>query len=81
MALGEHRKQWYQYLPIAILNDNTTYRSSTDWEPCRVSESRVPHNSLDPKIARTTDFAVELIRRTKILNEKLKKKFMQAYIN
>ena len=73
MASGEYRKQWHKYLPIAILNYNTTYHSSIDCEPSRVFHGRVPHNILDhklglrfnPNIAPTTDFAEELLRRTK----------------
>ena len=75
MASGENRKQWHKYLPIAILNYNTTYHSSIDCEPSRVFHGRVPHNLLDhklglrfnPNTAPTTDFAEELLRRTKIL--------------
>ena len=33
MASGEHRKQRHKYLPIAILNYNTTYHFSFDCEP------------------------------------------------
>ena len=88
MASGEYRKQWHKYLPIAILNYNTTYHSSTDCEPSRVFHGRVPHNILDhklclrfnPNITPTTDFAEELLCRTKILNEKTKKNVMQSYI-
>ena len=32
MASGEDRKQWHKYLPIAILNYNTTHHSSIDCE-------------------------------------------------
>ena len=32
MESGEYRKQWYTYLPIAILNYNTTYHSSINCE-------------------------------------------------
>ena len=89
MASGEYRKQWHRYLPIAILNYNTTYHSSIDCEPSRVFHGRVPHNILDHKlglpfnhnIAPTTDFAEEFLRRTKILYEKTKKNVMQSYIN
>ena len=64
MASGEYRKQWQKYLPIAILNYNTTYHSSIDCEPSRVLHGRVPHNILDHKLgwrfnphtAPTTDF-------------------------
>ena len=88
MALGEYGKQWHKYLPIAILNYNTTYHSSIDCEKSRVFQERVPHNILDhklglrfnPNIAPTTDFAEELLRRTKILYDKIKKKGMQSYI-
>ena len=88
LASGEYRKQWHKYLPIAILNYNTTYHSSIDYEPSRVFHGRVPHNILDhkhglqfnPNIASTTDFAEELLRRTKILYDKTKKNVMQSYI-
>ena len=88
MASGEYRKQWHKYLPIAILNYNTTYHSSIDCEPSRVFHGRVPHNILDhklglrfnPNITPTTDFAEEILRRTKILYDKTKKNVMQSYI-
>ena len=88
MASGENRKQWHKYLPSAILNYNTTYHSSIDCEPSRVFHGRVPHNILDhkpglrfnPNIAPTTDFAEELLHRTKILYDKTKKNVMQSYI-
>ena len=88
MASGEYRKQWHKYLPIAILNYNTTYHSSIDCEPSRVFHGRVPHNILDhklglrfnPNIALTTDFAEKLLRRTKVLYDTTKKNVMQSYI-
>ena len=78
MASGEYRKQWHKCLPIAILNCNTTYHSPIDCEPSRVFHGRIPHNILDhklglrfnPNIAPTTDFAEEIVRRTKILCDK-----------
>ena len=88
MASGEYRKQWHKYLPIAILNYNTTYNSSIVCEPSRVFNGRVPHKSRDQKFglrfnptpAPTTDFAEELLRRTKIVYGKTKKSFIQSYI-
>ena len=88
MASGEYRKQCRKYLPIAILNYNTTYHSSIDLEPNRVIHGRVPHNILDhklgsrfnPNAAPTTDIAEELLRRTKILYDKTRKNVMQSYI-
>ena len=87
-ASGEYRKEWHKYLPIAILNYNTTYHSSIDCEPSRVFHGRVPHKILDhklglrynPNFAPTTEFAEELLRRTKILHDKTKKNDMQSYI-
>ena len=50
-ASGEYRKQWHKYLPIGILNYNTTYHSSINCEPSRVFHGRVPHNILDHNLA------------------------------
>ena len=88
MASGEYRKQWHKYLPIAFLNYNTTFHFIIDCEPSRVFDGRVPQKILDhklglrfnPNIAPNTDFAGELLRRTKILYDKTKKNVMQLYI-
>ena len=88
MASGENRKQWHKYLPIAILNYNTTYHSSIDCEPSRAFHGRVPQKNVDhklglqfdPNVAPTADFAEELHRRTKILYDKTQKNVMQSYI-
>ena len=88
MTAGEYRKQWHKYLPIAIVNDNTTYHSSIDYEPNRVFHGIVPHNILDhkrglqfnPNIAPTTDFAEELLRRTRILYDTTNQYVVQSYI-
>ena len=87
MASGEYRKQWHKLLPIAILRYNTTYHSSIDCEPSRVFHDSVPHIILDHKLGKrfnpntvpTTDFAEELLLRTKISYDKTKKKVMQSY--
>ena len=88
MATGKNRKQWHQYLPIEILNYNTTYHSSINCEPSRVFHRRVPHNFLDHKLellfnpnnAPTTNFAEELFRRTKVLYDKTTKNVIQSNI-
>ena len=87
-ASGDYKKQWQNYLPIAILNYNTTYHSSIDCEQSRVFHGRVSHSIVDynlglrfnPNIAPTTDFAEELLRRTKDFYDKAKKNVMQLYI-
>ena len=88
MASGEYRRQWHKYLPLAVLNYNTTYHSSLGCEPSRIFHGRVPYNILDhrlglnpnTKIIPTTDFAEELQRRTQILIDKTKKNIMQSYL-
>ena len=88
MASGEYKKQWHKSLPIAILNYNTTYHSSVDYEPSQVFHGIKSHNILDhklglpfnPKAAPTTDFAEKVLRRTKILYDKTKKNVIQSYI-
>ena len=88
MASGEYRRQWHKYLPLAVLNYNTTYHSSLGCKPSRIFHGRVPYNILDhrlglnpnPKIIPTTDFAEELQRRTQILIDKTKKNIMQSYL-
>ena len=50
MASGENTKQWHKFLPIAILNNNTTNHSNIDYEPSQVFHGRVPHNILDHKL-------------------------------
>ena len=88
MASGEYRRQWHKYLPLVVLNYNTTYHSSLGCEPSRIFHGRVPYNILDhrlglnpnPKILPTTDFAEELQRRTQILIDRTKKNIMQSYL-
>ena len=87
MGSGDQRKNWHKSLPIAILNYNNTYHSSTDCEPSRVFHGRVPHNILDHKLGLrfnlnagpTTHLAEVLLRRTKILYDKTKKNVMQSH--
>ena len=49
MASGEYRRQWHKYLPLAVLNYNTTYHSSLGCTPSRIFYGRVPYNILDHK--------------------------------
>ena len=47
MTSGEYRRQWHKYLPLAVLNYNSTYHSSIGCEPSRIFHGRVPYNNLD----------------------------------
>ena len=88
MASGENRRQWHKYLPLAVLNYNTTYHSSIGCEPSKVFHGRVPYNVLDHKLGNnpnkdflpTTEFAEELQQRTKVLIDKTKHNIMQSYL-
>ena len=88
MASGEYRRQWHKYLPLAVLNYNTTYHSSIGCEPSKVFHGRIPYNVLDHKLGNnpnkiflpTTEFAEELQQRTQIHIDQTKKNIMQSYL-
>ena len=87
-ACGEYRRQWHKYLPLAVLNHNTSYHASIGCEPTRVFHGRIPYNILDHKLGNnpneqvnpTTEFAEEIQKRTNILIDKTKHNIMQSYI-
>ena len=76
--------QWHKYLPLAVLNHNTSYHASIGCEPTRVFHGRIPYIILDHKpgnnpkeqINPTTEFAEEIQNRTRILIDKTKQKIM-----
>ena len=88
MASGEYRRQWHKYLPLAVLNYNTTYHSSIGCEPSKVFHGRIPFNVIDHKLGNnpnknffpTTEFAEEVQQRTQILLDQTKKNIMQSYL-
>ena len=88
MASGEYRRQWHKYIPLAVLNYNTTYHSSIGCEPSKVFHGRIPYNVLDHKLGNnpnknflpTTEFAEEVQQRTQILIDQTKKNIMQSYL-
>ena len=88
MASGDYRRQWHKYLPLAVLNYNTTYHARLGCEPSRIFHGRIPYDILDhklginpnPKVLPTTDFADEFKRRAQILIDTTKKNIMQSYL-
>ena len=74
MACGEYRRQGYKYLPLAVLNHNTSYHASIGCESTRVIHGRVPYNILDHKLGNnpndeitlTTEFAEDVQNRTSV---------------
>ena len=88
MASGEYRRQWHKYLPLAVLNYNTTYHSSIGCEPSKVFHGRIPYKVLDHKLGNnpnknflpTTEFAEEVQQRTQILIDQTNKNIMQSYL-
>ena len=87
-ATREFRHNWHKFLPLAVLNHNTTYHASLGCEPSRVFHGRIPHNILDyklgynpnPKYQPQTDVAEEIQRRMRILLDQTKKNIMQSYL-
>ena len=88
MASGDYRRQWHKYMPLAVLNYNTTYHATLGCEPSRNFYGLIPYNILDhklginpnPKVLPTTDFADEFKRRAQILKDITKKNIMQSYL-
>ena len=87
-ATGEFRINWHKFLPLAVLNHNTTYHASLGCEPTRVFHGRIPHHILDyklgcnpnPRYTPQTDIAEEIQRRMDILNDQTKENIMQSYL-
>ena len=87
-ATGDFRHTWHKFLPLAVLNHNTTYHASLGCEPSRVFHGRIPHNVLDyklgynpnPKYQPQTDVTGEKQRRRRILLDQTKKNIMQFYL-
>ena len=81
MASGEYRRQWHKYLPLVVLNDNTTYHSSIRCEPSKVFHGRIHNNVMDHKLGNnpnknflpTTEFAEEVQQRTQILIDQFRR--------
>ena len=43
MACGEYRRQWHKYLPLAVINHNTSYHASNG---CKTNKSSSWKNSI-----------------------------------
>ena len=46
----ELQRQWHKYLQVALLIYNTTYHTTPDCAPSRISLGRLPYNILDHKL-------------------------------
>ena len=87
-AISEFRNNWHKFIPLAVLNHNTTYHASLGCEPTSVFHGRIPHNILDyklgynpnPRYTPQTAIAEEIQRRMEILNDQTKKNIMQSYL-
>ena len=88
IASGEYRRQWHKYLPLAVLNYNTTHHSSIGCEPSKLFHGRIPYNVLDHKVRNnpnksflpTTEFEDEVQQRTQIIIDQEEKNIMQLYL-
>ena len=88
MASVEYRRQWHEYLPLAVLKFNTTYASGIGCEPSKVFLGRIPYNVLDHELGinpennfpPTTGFAEEVQQRTQILIDQTTKNKLESYL-
>ena len=86
MASGVYRRQWHKYLPLAVLNYNTSHHSCRGCEPNKVFNGRIPYNVLDHKLGinpnenflSRNEFAEELEQKTQIFIERTKQHIMQS---
>ena len=87
-ATVEFRHKWNEFLPLSVLNHNSTNHSSLDCELSRVFHKRLPHNILDdklgynssPKYQPQADMAEEVQRRIKVVFDQTKKNILQSYL-
>ena len=87
-ATGEFRNNWHKFLPLAVLNHNTTHHATLGCEPARVFHGRIPHKILDfklrynpnPRFQPQTDVAEEVQRRIALLHDQTKKNIVQSYL-
>ena len=85
---GERRTMWHQFLPMAVLNYNTSYHTSLGCEPSRVFHGRVPYNVLDLKYGLkpqhptpvNSEIVEGVLRQTKEIVEQTQQSLMQAYV-
>ena len=79
---------WHQFLPIAVLNYNTSYHTSLGCKPSRVFHGRVPYNVLDLKYGlkpqSTTpinhEIAEGVLQQTQQVLNQSQQALMQAYV-
>ena len=50
MASGEYRRQCQKYLPLAVLNYNTSYHVILGCKPSRIFHGRIPYDIFDHKL-------------------------------
>ena len=87
-ATGEFRNNWHKFLPLAVLNHNTTYHATLGCEPTRVFHGRIPHNIVDfklgynpnPRYQPQSGVAEEVQRRIALLHDQTKRNIMQSYL-
>ena len=85
---GERRTMWHQFLPMAVLNYNTSYHTSLGCEPSRVFHGRVPYNVLDlkyglkPQATAPTnhEIAERVLQQTQEILNQSQQALMQAYV-
>ena len=88
LMTGERRTMWHQFLPMVVLNYNTSYHTSLGCEPSRVFHGRFPYSVLDLKYGvkpqhptpANSEIAEGVLRQTKEIVEQTQQSLMQAYV-
>ena len=85
---GERPTMWHQFLPMAVLNYNTSYHTSLGCEPTRVFHGRVPYNVLDLKCGLKSqpttkinhEIAEGVLQQTQQIFNQTQQALVQAYV-
>ena len=80
-ATGEFRNNWHKFLPLAVLDHNTTFNATLGCEPTRVFHGRIPHIILEfklgynpnPRFQPQTEEVEDVQQRIVVLHDQTKK--------
>ena len=85
---GERRTMWHQFLPMAVLNYNTSYHTSLCCKPSRIFHGRVPYNVRDlkyglkpqPTTPINHEIAAGVLQQTQQIPNQSQQALMQSYV-
>ena len=85
---GEWRSLWHKYVSIAVLNYNTSYRTTISYEPSREFHGRIPYNCLYFKLENrpqqqpfpTWQMSQDFLDQTEMIHQDIDINPMKAFI-